>query len=202
MLRRLAVLAMVGGCAVASQALTLFDFEELALGNGYTQISLTKDGLTMTISEPGTTFRIVDYSPYSWPLSWKKRTLIPDTNCRLPMLANFSKGLYGFEIQATDPGADADWLYVEGYEGADGTGNLLASTEFLWTAEMAAPNYAGLCILAPAGKAIQSVKFYSKGNGDLMTMLWDNVTVEAVPEPATMLALGVGVAALFARRRK
>jgi hypothetical protein len=163
---------------------------------------MTKDDVTVTITEPGTTFRIVDYRAFSLPLTWKKGQLMPNTGSTLPFIADFSKGLSAFEIQATDWAGDDDWVYAEGYDGANGTGNLLVSTSAFWPIVNSAPNYVGLTIYAPTGTAMQSVKFYSIGSAQAMNMIWDNMAVETVPEPATLVAIGTGICFLIARKRK
>jgi len=202
--RFLAFLFMAG--ALSAGPIT-FDLESLGQGD-YTTVSSTVGGVTMTITrQSGLTFSITDTSAFSspGPAAFGTRTLSPfnDTS-NSAFIFTFSSAINSFSIQLGDYAGDFDTWSVTAFNGAGGTGTNLGGTSGTWgngdfglgdPAQTAALNQAGMRSVVVMG-----------GSTDFPNSLYyDNVIVDTtsnVPEPATLLMIPSGLAALaFLRRR-
>lgn len=114
---------------------------------------------------------------------------------------------YTFKSLATNGGSN-NAVYSIGYMAVDNGDQFdyveLANAQYTITGDWQA--YAGVTLTLAAGSpAIGKQIAVSFGNSYLGTGggVWvDNAEFEAVPEPATMIALGMGVLALARKRRK
>ena len=195
--------------AVQAQAAPIiYDFEGEAAtaGGALTVLVLTEGGLTMTLErEAGIPFDIFDLSPYGAPASWGSRSLNPffaeDSNTWF--VANFSSLIASFTIEAGDFGpSDVDFLQIEAYSGPNATGVLLDS--FLSPlCCFAGPNFEFITG-GVAAADIASVRFIGGDGGNFFpnSMSYDNITADPVPEPASLLLLGAGLAGGVRRWRK
>jgi len=191
---RLAALCVAVGSFGAAQA-QLFGFETVA-GGSHTSFSETSGGVTATFSQGGDPMDIVGNPGVG---SWGSQSLLPYTSSATPVTVDFSVAIYSASIQASDYNADADDLYMIAYAGAGGTGAILDSDYVFWDTWESIPDFAtlGVSSLTP----ILSVQFYGSGHAGLNNMYWDNLEVVAVPEPATLSALGLAALALVRRRK-
>lgn len=115
--------------------------------------------------------------------------------------------IYKFRSLATNGGSD-NAVYTIGYMNVDNGGVLdymvLETAQYTITRDWQA--YAGVTLTLAAGspaigKQI-AVAFGNSGNNTGGGVWVDNAEFEVVPEPATMIALGMGVLALARKRRK
>lgn len=202
----LAVCALSG----SASAYSLFDFEGFAPG-AYSSLTQTDAGLTLVVTRTSNvSLRIQDTQAFlpnfAFPLTWDNRCLSPfqDPTQDDWFLGNFSTAVDRVELEMTDFNADADDLVMDVWSGANGTGTLLASVTAFWGATETSPSYRGLGWNGLGGTPALSITFRGGqlSSGFPNSMFVDNIAATAVPEPATMAALGLGVAALLRRRRK
>ena len=190
-----------------------FNFETLGTTSGGSINTLVTGagGLTLTLSRPGSSFDIVDFTG-AVPPSFGARTLSPfshqDSNT--PFIANFSSVISSLSIEMGDFGglnADLDTLTMIAYDALDGGGNIIGTTTATCCGG-AAPGFV-FTTLTVSGAGIRSVRFIGGGGASTAnSVYYDNITATfgpaPVPEPATMMLLGtglIGVAAEFRRRR-
>jgi len=98
--------------------------------------------------------------------------------------------------------------FVNVYDGLNGTGNVLATINLA-----ALPNNCsgdptgGACLWTPIGVAFAGIAHSVDFGGTVNQIGFDNITLGAadpagIPEPGSMALLGLGLAAMAARRRK
>ena len=200
----MAVCALTGGAS----AYSLFDFESFAPGS-YSSLSQTDAGLTLVVTRSSSVALTVQdnlaFLPsFAFPLTWDNRSLSPfaDPTADDWFVGNFSTAVNRVELEMTDFNADADDLVMDVWSGANGTGTLLASVTAFWGATETSPSYRGLGWNGLQSAPALSITFRGGNPTFPNSMFVDNIAATAVPEPATMAALGLGVAALLRRRRK
>lgn len=214
MFRGLFVIAL-GSVIASSQAYSLFDFESSAATSnfsgstgGYTSLAQTDDGLTLTIKRSsGTAFDVFDNPTmglgYHFPLTWDNHSLSPfiASNVNDFFVGNFSSAINAVELEALDFSQDADVLEMQVWSGLNGTGTLLHTATNTWGTQTG-PNYMAVGWNGGTTATAQSIVFRGGSGFAPQSMFIDNIAANAVPEPATMAALGLGVAAMIRRRRR
>ena len=185
-------LATVGAIANAQ----LFDWENLGLGE-FPSVDQTVGGITATATGVGSTIRVVSVGGYllsfgNWSLTGGP--ISPGGPGFVPIRVDFSSVLTEVTVWFGDGGADDDGtVTVTAYNAADaqvGQQTFVYGTRF---------GEESLTVSAP------DISYFvagSSGPASPNSLSWDNMSVTPVPEPATMIALGVGIAALAARRRR
>lgn len=212
MQKALIVSALMAACLATAQAYSLFDFEEFTSTNetgGYTSVSSTKGGLTLDIyRSSGTAFDITDTTfggtSNPFPLTWDAKCLdpffAPTTNDYF--VGNFSSAVSAVELEMTDFAQDSDMMEMFVFSGSDGSGTLLATVTHFWDMD-SSPNWAGLGWNGVAnGESAMSIVFRGGSEEFPNSMFVDNIAATPVPEPATLLALGLGAVVLLRRRAK
>lgn len=189
-MKRLLILAL-GSIPVASMA-TLFDFNNAAAGN-WTSISQTVDGITATATGVGA--NITSFSWLGSPVivggasgAWK------------PTRVDFSVAVTSVSAMFGDGSADDDdFVVLSAYDAGN---NLLDQQSFYYGTMngWASLTVTGANIAYVIGSTTAQGTAFNQGLPD--SVVWDNFEVQAVPEPATIAALGLGAAALVRRRAR
>ena len=120
---------------VPSETPILFDFEDQIPNIYSAPVSLTKDGLTIEISSPGSVYGFSDTDGFGAPSSMGKRILAPSyvlgyfvKGNTSPLLFNFSKGVSSVSIDMGDLGDDnPDILRIDLYSQPSGGGTVVGS---------------------------------------------------------------------------
>lgn len=128
------------------------------------------------------------------PLSGIHSVIGPNTwNSQERNIANFLvSGIRQVSVVMGDYDADQDPLYLEAYNSS----NVLVGSDYQ---VLASHIYGGLTLSVATAQDISYVHFYS-GQPYPGSVFFDNFS--AVPEPATMVMLGIGGLAAIRRRKK
>lgn len=205
----------MGAVFASANAYSLFDFESVAATSnfsgstgGYTSLVQSDAGLSLTITRSsGSRFDVFDNPTmglgYHFPLTWDRHSLSPffASNVNDYFVGNFSSAVNAVELEGLDFSPDADVLVMEVWSGLNGTGTLLHTATNTWGMQTG-PSYMAVGWNGgPTGSA-QSIVFRGGSPAAPQSMFIDNIAATAVPEPATMAALGLGALAMVRRRRK
>jgi hypothetical protein len=198
------LLAGIGFAAPAAADTIVYDFEDLAAtgtSGAYTSLSMTVSGVTLTLSRSsGAAFDITDVG--GRPGGWGGRSLDPFSS--LPpgdrWVATFSTEVTSLHLEFGDFGGDDDGPVASAvWDGPDLRGNQGQGGSFAFPS-FGSTNYAG------TGLTLDYAEFGSGGSSP-NSLYWDNIKVTTattaappVPEPATLVLVGLG-ALEFARRR-
>lgn len=211
MIRISSALARAAGLIFAgsAQAATAtFDFESLSTtsGGALTTLTLSNSGLTIVLTRPGSSFDITDLTSTHGPSSFGARTLDPfHDHTNTPFVVTFSQPVTGVSFQSGDYDGDPDTSTLNLFSGVNGTGANLGSTSVDRTAAATFPGDVDTLSLSAAG--ILSATFIGGSMTFPNSVYYDNFViifgpVSTVPEPATLVILGTGLAALSAVRRR
>lgn len=192
----LGAFALVGAGANAA----LFDFESEAYSTTVRGFSMTDSGITATFLDPGSDSWIVDLGT-SAPAGWLSHTFLPAVFATNHQVVDFSTLISYAQIEGGDFFADDDELHIRAWSGAGATGSVVASFDGSYSASMGVPGDVITGSVAFSG-GFASIEFWEDGATGSNDFYTDNLVVRAVPEPATLVALGGGLAAMLRRRRK
>lgn len=213
----MALILLLSGSSVASAAPITFDFEALPLQQS-TAITSTVNGLTLVVTRSdGSLIAVQDLnSPTVQVSDFGHRNLSnflgPSnaTAAQAALVLNFSSPVFGGSISFGDLGGsflhdDDSPVVLTAFSGANGTGVNLGSTSVDYPANLG--------FLDQGNGAIRNATFNAAGirsftlsSGGVApgTLYFDNLIVETtapVPEPASLLLLGISLGGVLGRRR-
>lgn len=171
-------------CLTGISQAALIDFESIAPG-AYTSLDFGDAVLTsnsgqfdVTTAAPWGGMSIIDYDSFGSKLT-------------------FSSSVFDVSIFVGDYNQDEDPVFLMAY---DASNNLVASDSFTLPWSLTG----GDTLSVSSASAIAYVIFYS-GNPYPGSLYWDNIeytSSQSVPEPATLLLIGLGLVGLAGAKRK
>ncbi len=200
--------------AVTRADTALFNFEGSTAtappqNGALTSFGTNQNGLTLTLTlESGGRFDIFSNTGFGFPASFGARSLVPFFQIsETAFIGNFSQSVTGVSIDMGDFGADTDTLLLQAYSGLNGTGTLLGSQTLLLPVPVGGFSFSFLTLSVTA-TGINSIRFIGGSTVGANSVFYDNINVTfnptqtAVPEPATMILLGTGLAGVVAKVRR
>jgi len=180
---------------VSAQA-GMFDFESLSVGLNENFVQ-TDSGVTGTFS--GTATNVANMSGLV-PATWGTRTLLPGLFTTNHLTVSFSQGLSSVGFEFGDFFADDDVMSLRAFDAGN---NLVGSQDVSYPANLGIPGNVGVIGVSTSGGPIDHIELWDTGGQGQNSIYVDNMSfVAAVPEPATIAAIGLGLTALLRRRRK
>ena len=192
-MNKLLLITFAVAAAVPSQAV-LFDWENTATGD-QTSVSQTVGGLTATASAPPGLLTVLDFSSQSGYGAFGTRCLVgkfANPN-RDPLRVTFSSVVGSVTVDYGDNNGDNDGTIF--FEAFNSSNVMVGSSSFLLGTDPTPHS------ISVSGLNISYVVGRSTGTQFPNSIVWDNYSTTAVPEPATLLAMLVGTGAMMLRRR-
>lgn len=190
---------LAAACAIALAASGAasaagFDFNAVPTG---TYSSISDGTATITYTGGSGLFQVGAWAP-GWPLDGQSITSWYDNPYNeAPFKVTFAGGASMFKIGVGDYNADEDHTHLRAWSASD---VLLASADY----DNPASKYGGDFMTVSSATPIAYVTFWD-GEPYPGAVFWDNISyTPAVPEPATVALMGLGLAAVgaMARRRR
>lgn len=194
--------SLVAACLAASGLAhsALFDFEGEAYTNTLRGFSMTDSGLTATFLDPGADSRISDASTFGAPAGWATHSFLPAVFSSNHQIINFSAALNGWSIEGGDLGSEDDLVHARAWTGLNATGSIVASDDVAYDASRSLPDF--ITTVLASGTGFLSVELWEDGQSGQNDFYFDNMVARPIPEPATLVALTVGLTAALRRRRR
>jgi hypothetical protein len=181
--------------ATAQASMITLNFDALA---PVTPLTNQFSGLGVTFSNSATPLRAQNATPgppFTSPIAILPENFVGVNTNR----ADFSIPVNTVSVTLGDFDEDADVLHLELYD----AGNILLGSD---VQNLAASVNGGLNLSVALGTSnVAYALFYGRGLNDSNSVYFDNFifgTPSAVPEPATLVLLGTGLAGVVARRRR
>lgn len=196
MIARAALIGLGGVCAPAlAGTVGHFGFEGLTPQDLGAPLVLTDGGVTVRIETMDGSILDSPSTP-GLPAGWGDRCL--DIHGVGGVVITFVGGTQAFGFEFGDFASDLDAIDFALFTGEGGTGAQIDTGSYYWGGNLAVdmPSHLGFEGLGNIGSIVITGE-----RGDAVTLLYDNLTVGAVPGPAGGTALLSGLA-LFGRRRR
>lgn len=197
----------------ASADLVTFDFEAQTptwnhpLGSrpgALNALMLTEAGLTATVTREGNrrfdvVRNVVAPADQLKASAFGLSSLDPFFDFKAgAFLIDFSTPIAKASVEMGDYGGDTDTLLLQAYSGAGATGMLLASQSLLLAG--GGDTYSFLTLSVASDAPIASLRLIGGVKNFGNSVFYDNLQVESIPEPASVVALTIGMLGMGASR--
>lgn len=187
-------LALIANSARGGTSQAVYDFENEPITNngGFTTLSMTNNGLTITLDRVGQPFDITNLSSMNGTAGFGSRTLSPTPPGQNFFNADFSTPVSSFSVQMGDFVAtnNVDSLALTAFSGPNGTGANLGTSSA--TLPMINSTTLASTTLQISKPGIQSVQFIGGTTDDANSVYYDNLIATYTPASGTGSGTGSG----------